>query len=142
MINLDFDKTISPFFYIELTIMKKRNSVTTFAPVLASPHQDDSLRTSANSAANSLIDSVLRGGRVHVHAGVGAMSSFSNELGIAELMNLKDRCARFGIDASTEEMLLAGLRLLTDQTETALEVALLQSLRSDRLLAKRRLPRD
>jgi hypothetical protein len=55
-----------------------------------------------------------------------------------ELETLKGRCTAFGIDATTDELLLAGLYLLGQQTETALEVAMLQSLRADRSCAKRR----
>jgi hypothetical protein len=55
-----------------------------------------------------------------------------------EIATLKDRCSAFGIDATTAEVLLAGLHLLGQQTETALEVAMLQSLRADRTCAKRR----
>jgi hypothetical protein len=55
-----------------------------------------------------------------------------------ELETLKGRCTAFGIDATNDELLLAGLHLLGQQTETALEVAMLQSLRADRSCAKRR----
>ena len=51
---------------------------------------------------------------------------------------LKERCAAFGINATNAELLSAGLHLLAQQTETALEVAMLQSLRADRSFAKRR----
>jgi hypothetical protein len=56
----------------------------------------------------------------------------------SEIETLKERCAAFGVDATTAELLLAGLHLLSQQTETALEVAMLQSLRADRSCAKRR----
>ena len=55
-----------------------------------------------------------------------------------EMAVLKARCAAFGIHASSEELLLAGLHLLTQQTETGLEVAVLQSLRADRTCVPRR----
>lgn len=55
-----------------------------------------------------------------------------------ELALLKERCVAFGIHPSTEELLLAGLHLLTQQTETGLEVAVLQSLRADRSCVPRR----
>lgn len=54
---------------------------------------------------------------------------------------LKARCLVFGIDATTAELLVAGLHLLGQQTETALEVAMLQSLRADRTVTRRRIKR-
>ncbi len=51
---------------------------------------------------------------------------------------LKERCLAFGINISTPELIAAGLHLLTQQTETALEVAILQSLRADRTSVTRR----
>ena len=53
------------------------------------------------------------------------------------LRQLKDRCMGFGIDATDKELVQAGLLLLAQQTETALEVAMLQSLRADRSFAPR-----
>ncbi len=53
------------------------------------------------------------------------------------IAELKARCMQFGVDASTEELVEAGLQLLEGQTETALEVAMLQSLRADRSLERR-----
>lgn len=48
------------------------------------------------------------------------------------LSDLQERCLKFGIRPSNDELIDAGLLLLTQLTETALEVALLQSLRADR----------
>lgn len=51
---------------------------------------------------------------------------------------LTARCAQFGIDATASEILGAGLLLLAEKTETALEVAMLQSLRADRTFTPRK----
>lgn len=51
---------------------------------------------------------------------------------------LKERCLAFGINASETELLIAGLHLLSEQTETALEATILQSLRADRSCRQRR----
>ncbi len=54
------------------------------------------------------------------------------------LDELKARCLRFGVDATKAELMDAGLLLLEAQTETALEVAILQSLRADRSFLPRK----
>ncbi len=51
---------------------------------------------------------------------------------------LKARCLAFGVDATKAELIDAALLLLETQTETALEVAILQSLRSDRSFLPRK----
>lgn len=53
----------------------------------------------------------------------------STDVVVAEL---KTRCRAFGVDATTDELVYAGLLALANQTETALEANLLQSLRADR----------
>jgi methylmalonyl-CoA mutase cobalamin-binding subunit len=63
-----------------------------------------------------------------------SMSALREKL-IAELTA---RCAQFGIDATASEILGAGLLLLAEKTETALEVAMLQSLRADRTFTPRK----
>lgn len=49
-----------------------------------------------------------------------------------KLHELKARCLQFGVDATDKELIVAGLLMLAEQTETALEVAILKSLRADR----------
>lgn len=59
----------------------------------------------------------------------------------ADVALLKERCLAFGIDATNQELIAAGMLLLTELTETALEVAMLQSMRANRSLLKRRVRR-
>lgn len=54
------------------------------------------------------------------------------------LDRLKERCLNFGVDATKAELIDAGLLLLETQTETALEAAILQSLRADRSFMRRK----
>lgn len=48
------------------------------------------------------------------------------------VVELRRRCLAFGLDVTEPELTYAGLLLLLNQSETALEVAMLQSLRGDR----------
>ena len=76
-----------------------------------------------------------------------AHAALTGELGPGSAMDsvrsdtvatLKERCAGFGVEPTTADLIDAGLLLLMQQTETALEVALLQSLREDRSFTKRK----
>lgn len=51
---------------------------------------------------------------------------------IALLVELKKRCLSFGVDVKKGELMTAGLQLLNALPETALEAAVLPSMRSDR----------
>ncbi len=55
-----------------------------------------------------------------------------------QIDELKARCLNFGVDATKAELIDAGLLLLESLTETALEVAILQSLRADRSFLPRK----
>lgn len=114
-------------------------------------HQpDSSATTKANSNAAPLKESVAAAalrlinpldretgqlGDGRATADASAQADGLDFIGIAEL---KERCAGFGINPTNAELLVAGLYLLAQQTETALEVAMLQSLRADHSFAKRR----
>jgi len=110
------------------------------APEAATPALP--LRVSAEASARKLmsqLESERRAGpdapgKRAVPAG-GALVVCADSAAVAAL---KGRCAAFGIDATTNELISAGLLLLSQQTETALEVALLQSLRADRSFSRRR----
>ena len=52
--------------------------------------------------------------------------------------SLREKCLGFGIDVVESDLIAAGLLLLDRQTETALEVAILQALRADRSLLPRK----
>lgn len=53
---------------------------------------------------------------------------------VALLGELKKRCLAFGVNVKKGELLTAGLQLLNDLPATALEAAVLPSMRSDRQL--------
>ncbi len=94
------------------------------------PHAGPLSAAAADAARKLLGNASNTGSAVEAHG--------SPHQDMPEMAVLKERCAAFGIHASSEELLLAGLHLLTQQTETGLEVAVLQSLRADRTYVPRR----
>jgi hypothetical protein len=100
------------------------------------------LTMSANTAARRLLGqgeqrTADQGGSICAVT-TGAQPRVESYVDWPGLSALKERCMAFGIDASSAELMAAGLQLLSEQTDTALEVAMLQSLRADRSTARRR----
>lgn len=126
----------------------KKNETRRESPALPTGRlaHDSTLRESAAAAASALIaPGEAEVDRTYARpAGRGAGKPDNGDTVAADtasLVALKQRCLAFGINATTAELFTAGLHLLTQQTETALEVAVLQSLRADRSFTKRRSPR-
>lgn len=110
----------------------------------AAPAKRDgaTLATSANTAARRLLGqgeprTADQGGSIGAVA-TSAPPRLESYVDWPGLPALNERCLAFGIDASSAELMAAGLHLLSEQTDTALEVAMLQSLRADRSTARRR----
>jgi hypothetical protein len=98
-------------------------------------------------AKTDLLSAAAEAATKALESAEGGEGSIGNRLPIRDgqtglVADIKARCLTFGLYPNNEELIAAGLLLLTQLTETALEAALLQSLRADRSVRPREFQRE